>query len=141
MPNTDTIRWFKNQFHTQIEAAGRSTPFTLDMLTAIACQETGHIWDILRKKLSTAEVLALCVGDTLDSPKRNAFPKTKRDLIAKPKGKEMFDIARQALVDMAKFIPGFKGAAANPDKFCHGFGVFQYDLQFFRVDPTPPAKC
>lgn len=135
MPNTDTIRWFKNQFHTQIEAAGRSTPFTLDMLTAIACQETGHIWDILRKKLSTAEVLALCVGDTLDSPKRNAFPKTKRDLIAKPKGKEMFDIARKALVDMAKFIPGFKGAAANPDKFCHGFGIFQYDLQFFRVDP------
>ena len=26
-------------------------------------------------------------------------------------------------------------AAANPDKFCHGYGIFQYDIQFFRTDP------
>lgn len=137
MPSADAIRWFKTQFHSQIEAAVQGTPFTLDMLTAIACQETGHVWNVLRKQLNTpAEVLALCVGDTLDSDKgRKAFPKTKSDLIAKPDGQEMFDLARQALVDMAQFIPGFKGAAANPNKFCHGFGIFQYDLQFFLVDP------
>lgn len=137
MPNADDILWFKTQFHTQIEAAVQGTPFTLDFLTAIACQETGHIWNVLRKKVSTtAEVLALCVGDSIDAPSRKAFPKTKAELIAEPKGKEMFDIARQALVDMAKFIPGFSGVAAKPNKFCHGFGIFQYDLQFFRVDPN-----
>lgn len=136
MPNADAIRWFKSQFHSQVGAAVKGTPFTLDMLIAIACQETGHIWNILRKKVSIAEVLALCVGDTLDADKgRKAFPKTKSELLTKPNGQQMFDIARKALVDMAQFIPGFKGAASNPNKFCHGFGLFQYDLQFFLVDP------
>ena len=136
MPNANAIRWFKSQFHSQIGAAVQGTPFTLDMLTAIACQETGHIWNTLRNEMNTAEVLALCVGDTLDADRgRRAFPKTKAELLAKPNGQQMFDIGRKALVDMAQFIPGFKGAASNPNKFCHGFGVFQYDLQFFLVDP------
>lgn len=137
MPNAGDIRWFKDQFHQEIEASLAGTSFDLDMLVAIACQETGHIWSALRKKpLSRAEILALCVGDTLDADKgRRAFPKTKADLVAKPNGRAMFDIARKALVDMAKHIPGFKGAVTNPDKFCHGFGVFQRDLQFFLKDP------
>jgi hypothetical protein len=136
MPNADAIRWFKSQFHEPIAAAVEGTPFTLDLLTAIACQETGHIWNILRSKVNTAEVLALCVGDTLDEDKgRRAFPRTRAELLAKPNGQEMFDIARKALVEMAQFIPGFKGAASRPGKFCHGFGIFQYDLQFFLQDP------
>jgi hypothetical protein len=136
MPTPDAIRWFKTQFHTQIEAAISGTPFTVDLLTAIACQETGHIWNALRNKMSTEEVLALCVGDTLDADKgRKAFPQTKADLVAKPKGEQMFAIAHQALVDMAKFIPGFAAVAKKPNKFCHGYGIFQYDLQFFLVDP------
>ena len=36
---------------------------------------------------------------------------------------------------MAKFIPGFAAVAKKPHKFCHGYGIFQYDLQFFLVDP------
>jgi hypothetical protein len=47
----------------------------------------------------------------------------------------MFEIARKALEDMAVFIPGYQDAAANPKKFCHGYGVFQRDLQFFKDDP------
>jgi hypothetical protein len=136
MPTPEAIRWFKTEFQTRIEAAIRGTPFTVDLLTAIACQETGHIWNTLRKKMSTAEVLKLCVGDTLDADRgRKAFPQTKADLVAKPKGEQMFQVAHQALVDMAKFIPGFAAVAKRPNKFCHGFGIFQYDLQFFLVDP------
>ena len=45
----------------------------------------------------------------------------------------MFAIARQALVDMGQFIPGFP--ASNRNKFCRGFGMFQLDLQFFKGDP------
>jgi len=136
MPNPEAIRWFKTQFQDQIEAAVRGTPFTVDLLTAIACQETGYIWNILRKKVDKERVLALCVGDTLDSTKgRKAFPKNKTDLLAAPNGQAMFDIARQALVDMAKYIPGYQGAVANPAKFCRGFGIFQHDLQFFLKNP------
>jgi hypothetical protein len=137
MPNSSDIQWFKGNFHEEIEASLAGTPFNLDMIVAIACQETGHVWSVLRKKNFTREqILALCVGDTLDADKgRKAFPKTKADLIAMPNGQKMFDIARKALVDMAKHIPGFKEVAKNQDKFCHGFGLFQLDLQFFKDDP------
>lgn len=140
MPNSQDILWFKQQFRTEIEAAVQGTPFTLDMLTAVACQETGSIWAILRKKdLSVERILELCVGDTIDAKPggggRRAFPKNKAELVQAPNGQEMFGIARQALVDMAKFIPGFNGAVANPNKFCHGYGIFQFDLQFFKTEP------
>jgi hypothetical protein len=137
MPKTDDILWFKQQFHRQIEPAVKDTPFSLDMVTAIACQETGYIWQTLRKQqLSLDRLLELCVGDTLDeSGGRRAFPRTRAHLEAEQEGSKMFQIARQALVDMAQFIGGYKAAVENPNKFCHGFGIFQYDLQFFLVDP------
>jgi len=137
MPNAADILWFKQNFQTDIETAIAGTAYDVDFLVAIACQETGEVWPILRTKpLSVAQIAALCVGDTLDADKgRTAFPKTKADLLSKPNGAAMFAIARQALVDMAKYIPGYQGAVTNPDKFCHGYGVFQYDLQFFLIDP------
>lgn len=137
MPNKADILWFKQNFQPEIETAIAGTPYTVDFIVAIACQETGEIWPILRTKpLSVAQVTALCVGDTLDADKgRRAFPQTKADLVSKPNGAAMFAIARQALVDMAQFIPGYHGAVGNPDKFCHGYGIFQYDIQFFATDP------
>lgn len=137
MPTADDITWFKQQFHAPIGAALAGTPFDIDMLVAIACQETGHIWSTLRRKgLPTNTILALCVGDTLDADKgRRAFPQTKADLVGAPRGQEMFDIARAALLAMAEHIPGFEFAKDRPNKFCHGFGVFQRDLQFFLDDP------
>jgi hypothetical protein len=86
------------------------------MLAAIAQQETGYIWGpLVDKKLSTGKVLALCVGDTLDADKgRNAFPKTKSDRLAAPRGDEMFAIAHQALVEMAQYTSGYSGAVKNP---------------------------
>lgn len=131
------VLWFKLQFGEQVARATAGTPFDLDMLTAVACQETGYIWSVLRRKgLAVADILSLCVGDTLDSDKgRSAFPKTKADLMAEASGQQMFDIAREGLVQMAKYIPGYAGAAARPNKFCHGFGIFQYDLQFFKTNP------
>lgn len=137
MPDSADILWFKKQFQARITPALAGTPLTVDMITAIACQETGAIWSLLRRKnLGTNKILALCVGDTLDADKgRRAFPQTKADLLAAPDGAAMFEIAHQALVDMAQHIPGFAGVAARPHKFCHGFGLFQRDLQFFLSDP------
>src|SRR3954453_6051919 len=140
MSTADNIRWFKQQFRSQIEPALIGTPLDLDMIVAIACQETGYIWGTLRTKgLPLDRVVALCVGDTIDyrSPGkgRQAFPRTKDALVAEPNGQQMFAIARQALEEMATYIPGYETAVANPRKFCHGFGVFQRDLQFFKDDP------
>lgn len=137
MPTTQDMRWFKENFQAKILPALQGTPFTIDLLTALACQETGEVWPILRKQsLSVARILELCVGDTLDFDRgRRAFPKTKAELVAHPKGQEMFTIARQALVDMAQFVSSYRGAASRQNKFCHGFGIFQFDLQFFKTEP------
>ncbi|HEX7312370.1 MAG TPA: SH3 domain-containing protein [Pyrinomonadaceae bacterium] len=140
MPNTKEILWFKQQFRVEIEAAVQGTPYTLDMLAAIASQETGSIWPFLRRAgLNTDRILELCVGDIIDGTSagkgRRAFPINKADLLRHPKGAEMFGIARQAFEDMAKYVPGYKAYVPNQNKFCRGYGIFQLDLQFFRDDP------
>lgn len=136
MPNRDDFLWFKETFQRRIDDTVADTPFDLDMLAAIAAQETGHIWSSLRNKLSLDELLEICVGDTLDADKgRSAFPKTKAELVAAARGEEMFRIAHDALVQMAQHVPGFASVAKRANKFCHGYGIFQYDLQFFKKDP------
>ena len=78
MPNRDEFRWFKDTFHAKIQPAIAGTPFTLDLLTAIAAQETGHIWGPLHDTLDLDTLLAICVGDTLDADKgRKAFPENQ----------------------------------------------------------------
>jgi len=140
MPNSQDVFWFKSQFQPQIEAAIAGTPFSVDMIAAFACQETGEIWPALRRQgLPTSRILELCVGDTIDATPtgggRRAFPKNRAELAQAAQGDRMFEIARQGLVDMATYIPAYRGAASRPDKFCHGFGIFQLDLQFFKTDP------
>jgi hypothetical protein len=134
MPNNTAIAWFKQNFGTEIEVATKSTPFDVDMLTAIACQETGFIWGQLSaSELPRQRIVELCVGDTLD--RARTFPRNRADLEAWPRGDEMFAIARAALIELAGYVEDFKPAARNPDKFCKGYGLFQYDLQYFKVDP------
>src|SRR5262245_4681827 len=136
MLGIDAIRWFKETFGTQLQAAVATTPFGIDLLVAVAAQETGEIWAPNRNKLPLDQLLEICVGDTLDENKgRKAFPRTHVHLLEKPRGDEMLAIGHAALVAMSQHVNGYKAAAANPRKFCHGYGVFQYDLQFFLVDP------
>lgn len=138
MANAKDIQWYKTQFAGKIAQGLAGTPFDVDMLTAIACQETGELWGHMRHDptLTADQIVALCCGDTLDSNAgRSAFPKTKADLLAMPKGKEMFDIGRKALLDMAARVPAYKFAFNKANKFCHGYGIFQYDLQAFLVNP------
>jgi hypothetical protein len=131
----NAIKWFKTQFGAAISAACQNTPFSLDMATAIAMQETySDCWGLLYQTKPVAEVLRLCVGDTLDFPKRGAraFPKNKAELLQTQGGQQMFDVARTALLDIAQFNRQYATAAQNPDKFCHAFGIFQYDIQHFK---------
>lgn len=134
MKNSEAILWFKSTFQQQLPQAVAGTPFCIDLLSAIALQETGYIWSVLvAKGLPVNQVLRLCVGDTIDAPGRNAFPKNKQELLSLPKGQQIFDIARQCLVDMAQHIAGYRNAVTNSSKFCRGFGIFQCDLQFAKT--------
>lgn len=130
------IGWFKEQFRNKVNIAISGNPFSLDLLSAIAMQETYYIWGSLYKKLPIDEVLKLCTGDTIDAPRRSAFPENKADLLTKDKGDKMFEIGRTALESVGSHIKSFKDVAeASPNKFCRGYGIFQLDLQFFKTQP------
>ena len=136
MPNRDAFQWFKSTFHDRISPALAGTPFSVDLIAALAAQETGHIWGPLHDTLAVDTLLEICVGDTLDADKgRKAFPKTRDELMAAARGQEMFQLAHDALVSMAVHVPSFAAVAKRPAKFCHGYGIFQHDLQFFKTDP------
>lgn len=132
----DDIAWFKITFGEKTKPALAGTPFSLDLITAIATQESQEVWGRARKTKTPDEVLYLCVGDTLDaSGGRSAFPKSRAALESVKDGKEMFAIAHQALVDMATVAKEYAKIARNPNKFAHAFGIFQYDIQAFPDDP------
>src|SRR5262245_18597133 len=136
MSTRDHLEWFKTTFHSQIEPAIAGTPYSLDLLAAMALQETGEIWGRLRKTLDLDTLLEICVGDVIDADGgRSAFPRTRADLVAARRGDEMFTIGHDALVAMARHVPVYARFAARPNKFCHGYGIFQYDIQFFKEDP------
>jgi hypothetical protein len=135
MKIADAIKWFKETYSAELQTVTANTPFDTDLLCAIAYQETGFIWSNLINKVPVSEIPLLCVGDTLDTPNRKAFPINKQALLNVQDGGAMFDIARDSLIGMAQFINGYAGALSNQNKFCHGFGIFQYDLQHFVNDP------
>jgi hypothetical protein len=137
MSISDEIAWFKEHFASDVAPALAGTPLSFDLVCAIAFQESGELWSKLRKHLPREEILRLSVGDTLDEPNRSAFPKNKDVLIAAPRGQQMFDLAHQLLGEMADGtgIETYQRLARRPEKFVHGYGIFQYDLQFFRRDP------
>lgn len=131
MKTTDALTWFKTNFGPKLESAVGGTPFSIDMLTAIAYQESGEVWPVLvDKQLGIPKILELCVGDTLDG--RSAFPRSKAELLAAPQGQEMFRIAHQSLMDMAQYIAGYQGVARNPNKFCHGSASFSMTSSFLK---------
>jgi hypothetical protein len=134
----DEIKWFKDQFAGDVVPALAGTLLSFDLICAIAFQESGELWSKLRLHLPRDEVLRLACGDTLDAPNRSAFPKNKDALIALPKGQQMFDMAHQLLVQMGDGtgIEAYQHLGTRPDKFVHGYGIFQYDLQFFLRDPN-----
>ena len=131
----DGIAWFKHNFGDKVAAKLAGTPFTPELIAAIAMQESfSDCWGLIFNTMPVDQVIIRCVGDSLD--RAHIFPKDKADLVAFDPhghtGQQAFDIARAALLMLADFNHLYRGAAHNPNKFCHGFGIFQYDIQFFK---------
>ncbi|MDX0559442.1 DUF2272 domain-containing protein [Sinorhizobium medicae] len=137
MPVKEEITWFKRNFASDIVPALTGTPLSFDLICAIAFQESGELWSKMRRHLPREDVLRLSVGDTLDEPNRSAFPKSKDALVRVEGGQEMFELAHHLLREMAEAtgIEAYQRVAQRPHKFVHGYGIFQYDLQFFKTDP------
>jgi hypothetical protein len=128
----DAMQWFKQTFGRECQQRLGGTPFNLNLLTAIAVQESYEAWGLVYKTLPRSEVLKLCVGDTID---RGVFPHNRDELEQISNGRQIFAVARAALEDIARYNSAYASVAHNPDKFCHGFGIFQYDIQFCKNNP------
>jgi hypothetical protein len=46
MKTRAALEWFKTSFNKQLEDAAMRTPFSVEMLTAIAYQENGEVWPL-----------------------------------------------------------------------------------------------
>ncbi|MEQ1716357.1 MAG: hypothetical protein ABL907_10300 [Hyphomicrobium sp.] len=132
----DAAKWFKATFENQIRTATQGLPITTNLLTAIAMQETYYIWVKIYQILPVDQVLLHCTGDSIGEPDRTVRPKTIDDLKSWPHGEMMFGIARECLARTGNYIKSYaEKYAADPKIFCHGYGIFQYDIQFFNEDP------
>jgi hypothetical protein len=102
-----------------------------------AVQESFEVWGKIFKEQSVDKVLELCVGDSIGAPTRKAFPKTKDELLKlkKPDGAKLYEIARDYLKAVEEFYKPYM-TAWKQGKFCHAFGIFQYDIQYFKKDPA-----
>ena len=103
MKTREALAWFKTNFGPKLEPAIAATPFSVDMCTAIAYQESGEVWPVLvDKQLGIPKILELCVGDTLDD--RSAFPRSKAELLAAPQGQLDADAREKAFADLKESI-------------------------------------
>lgn len=128
---TKCITWLKSNFENDFSAAVKGTPFTVDTLCGIACQETANVWFSWIGKKTPAEILALCVFDASgDFPgtKRSAFPRNTAAFRAK-----YGDELTNALIAEANTSRKARNLSAREWVY-KGYGIFQYDLQHIVDD-------
>jgi hypothetical protein len=124
-------RWMVSNFQPELADAVRSTSFTVPLLCAIACRETGTYWLPLTPYNKAAEILGLCVydasGDVGGIPRR-AFPaNTAQFRLA------YGDAFTTMLIGEANKARTARGL--HPASIAYkGYGIFQYDLQNVRTD-------
>jgi hypothetical protein len=130
------IGWFKKMFGDEIKAGVKGLPYHVDFMTAIAIQETFEVWGQIYndKNRTREEILMLCTGDPLDlvnGRDSKAWPHDRADMERVQNGNEMFRIARSSLEKLGPIAAGKSKWIKDPNKFCHAFGIFQYDIQVF----------
>lgn len=123
--------WMKVNFGSTIKESVKNTPFSIDLVCGIACQETAYFWLSFIKKLSVDDVLARCVLDASGD-----FPGTQRSPF--PKNTEKFrqrfgDDFTNMLIEEANKTRKLRGF--GPQNWVYkGYGVYQYDLQYVLED-------
>ncbi|MEO6819937.1 MAG: hypothetical protein ABI266_05455 [Ginsengibacter sp.] len=125
-----TADWLELHYSDQCAAASDGTPFTKELLYAIACQETAIYFYDWTKDHTPGEVLGRCVfdasGDVYGT--RTAFPKNTSAFIAK----YGHDVANMLIAEANKTrsMRGF-----GPKEWVYaGYGIFQYDIQSILTD-------
>jgi hypothetical protein len=124
-------RWLVGQFGDVFRAQLQGTPFTVGLLAAFACQESGYVWykRAIRTAYTPQDLLRLLVLD--NSTPRNSFPRDTATFIADSRFADIAPVLVQAS-DVSRVARGLK---ANGN-LLFGYGLFQYDLQHIVTDPS-----
>lgn len=128
------IRYFNKRFGAKLARELKGTPFPVSMVIGIAIEETGYVWNAFEnRQLSDSEFFELCVADSYGWGRRSHWPKTKAQLLAVPRGQEVFNALRAALEKRAALVGGSTATyARNPENIMMACGPWQYDLGFVR---------
>jgi hypothetical protein len=70
------VQWLKTNYGSALFTAVQDTPFSIDNLCGIACQETAYFWLSLLDELSPDEICARCVLDGSGDFKPEENPRT-----------------------------------------------------------------
>lgn len=125
------ITWLKANFRQEMQNAVAGSPFTIDTLCGIACQETANVWFNWIGKKTPEEILKLCVFDASgDFPgtQRNAFPRNAAAFRTR-----LGDVFADMLIAEANASRKVRGFGPKPWVY-KGYGIFQYDLQHVITD-------
>jgi hypothetical protein len=122
--------WMDEKFGDKCKTAVEDTPFTKQLLYAIACKETGiYVYKWIKDNLEE-EILGRCVFDASGDVDRTrgAFPKNTDAFVAKygqPLANELIEEANRT-----RALRGW-----GPKRWVYaGYGIFQYDLQHILTD-------
>jgi hypothetical protein len=125
------ITWMKQNFKHEMEDAVRNTPFSVDIICAIACQETAFVWINWINKKSVDDIIRLCVfdasGDFPDTH-RSAFPKNTAAF------QNFYGVEFTNML-IAEANASRKERGLSPKNWVYkGYGIYQYDLQHVKKD-------
>lgn len=129
----------KQNFGEQIKEYTFNTPYTLELVIAIALQETAQKWQLWIDKYPVDVILQRCVfdasGNDFPGTSRNAFPRTKVEF-QQIYGKTVTDmLVHEANLTRAMPQPKFPDGYNSAGYLYKGYGIFQYDLQNIKTDP------
>jgi hypothetical protein len=127
-----TAEWLELHYGPQCDGAVAGTPFTKELLYAIACQETAIYFYNWIKDYTPDEVLGRCVFDATGDVNgtRKAFPKNTAAFIEKF-GQDKANI----LIEEANKTRAMRGFGPRQWVYA-GYGIFQYDIQSILTDET-----
>ena len=131
------ISWMKTNFREKILNHTYNTPYSIDLVCAIACKETAIKWLLWIDKYTPETILERCVFDASgDFPgtSRNAFPKNKEAFLKKYGPELTSMLIAEANKTRAMPQSGYPRGYSPANYLYKGYGIFQYDLQNILAD-------
>lgn len=131
------IRWMKDNYENKITAAVAGTPFTVDHICGIFCQETLYRVILWIGKYNPDTILSRCVFDASgDFPgtTRSAFPKNAAEFESKYGADALNMLIDEGNKQRAMPQPGYPKGFTPALYLYKGYGIFQNDLQNIVTD-------